>query len=400
MIRTMLLPVVLLLLPLSLPAIAEEAATTDEDYIRRFEERFKGATPAAAVPEIASPKVFDERFLGEKLREHASKLSNDQGNIAWGTSYYMAALNDMFLATKEKEYLEANRELIRAVMAARDDRIGKQLWTGETAKAWGSDKYSKKGRCIFTVHTGVILTPILEFLRLARDSSDLKPSMGAEWDSLLTDSLEALAHHNKGYREGPAKGEGHYFGTDGEIAEDGKHLPANWQSAMGQAHWHAWRLTGDEAQKQRALALGAHIKNRLVKAPDGAYYWQYWMPEQPVTESTPREEVQGEDSSHAALTLSLPILLAEEGELFTPEDMERFGKTVLFGMGRLGKGVLFGDITGNPKSSPDYVSLPARWLNLARWTPEVKTRIVDFYLKHGSSHMGPQDIALLVRFGG
>ena len=54
----------------------------------------------------------------------------------------------------------------------------------------------------------------------------------------------------------------------------------------------------------------------MTPAPDGAYYWGYWLPADPVKEPAPRESVKGEDSSHAALTVAFPIMLAREGLSF------------------------------------------------------------------------------------
>ena len=159
----------------------------------------------------------------------------------------------------------------------------------------------------------------------------------------------------------------------------------------------AWKLTANEVHRDRALALGRYIKNRLALAPDGAYYWPYWLPEAPVTGSQPREEIEGEDSSHAGLTAALPFLLAENGRIFTARDMKRFARTVTRGFAPLDNGVLFPRITGGADLRASYVGCPARWLCLAPYNPKVRDHIIPFYLRYRPTPP-PYDLAMLLKY--
>jgi len=167
---------------------------------------------------------------------------------------------------------------------------------------------------------------------------------------------------------------------------------------LGRALWMSWKVSGNTTHRDHALALGRYIKHRLTLGTDGGYYWPYWLPLEPVTAPAERLSVSGEDSSHGALTLSFPMMLAAEGEVFNDEDMKHFGQTVLKGFGRKGGGVLFGDITGKPISNPSNVASPARWLPLAKWTPEVRETIVSFYLNYTQA-LSAFDMAFLIRYG-
>ena len=168
-------------------------------------------------------------------------------------------------------------------------------------------------------------------------------------------------------------------------------------SAMGRSLWYAYKLTGEDVYRERALAIGRYIKHRLIPGPDGAYYWSYWLPLEPVTASIPKEEVNAEDVSHASLTMSLPILLAGENQVFSEADMRRLGKTVTEGFARLNNGVLFGTVNGNPGSNTDVVQIPGRWLRLTPFAREVYPRIADFYLNY-QEKPGPLGLALLLRY--
>ncbi|MFB3787735.1 MAG: family 43 glycosylhydrolase [bacterium] len=381
------------------PAAGGEVWTAEQDaaYVQRFLSRFPEVQPQPGWESYAAPARFDEWFLREGWDQKLTGIRNDNGGIAWGWAYFMMALNEMYRCTGERHYWDANRQCVQAVLAARDDIRGVTLWTGKTAPAWSSDKYAERGRAVFAVHTGMIVYPILDFLLLARENPVPRNELGDADQAILRAARESLHYHDRQWREGPGEGEGHYIGMDQENALEGKPLPGNRLSSMGRALWLLWKLTGEEVYRHRAIAIGWYIKNRLTPAPDGAYYWPYWLPLEPARDFKPKEEIRGEDVSHASLTMALPILLAEENAVFTPEDMFRLGKTVTQGFARLNNGVLFGDITGNPGSNPDLVQIPGRWLRLSPFAPEVGDRLADFFLQY-QPNPSPLDLALLIRF--
>jgi hypothetical protein len=363
----------------------------DAGYFERFHEAFPPLENPPSLEEYATAERFDQLYLGEALDNSLLNVTNDAGGIAWGLAYTMISLNEMYRGASQEKYLDANLRCIQAVMEARDDKVGKKLWTGTIAPAWGCDKYAKRGRAVFAVHTGMIVYPMVDFLDLTRDLSQFD----AHRSSILASATEALAFHDRQWRNGPGEGEGHYIALDQEDGLDGKVLPGNRLSSMGRAHWVCWKVTGQTAHRDRALGIARYIKNRLTPSPDGAYYWSYWLPENPVTAPATRESVEGEDTSHGGLTASLPILLSREEAVFGKEDRRRFAQTVLQGFGRLGDGVLMGDVTGNPASSPNYVWGTARWLELSDADPEVAERILPFFPKYVATPY-PLDLAFLI----
>ncbi len=375
----------------------DTASEADTLYLARFHERYSKVENPPALAEYATPERYDALYLGEPLSAAIAKVSNNQGNIAWGLAYWMIALNEMYRNTHDVKYLEANLRCIDAVLAARDDKTGVILWTGAVAPAWSSDKYAERGRAVFAVHTGMIVYPILDCLLLLREAPEVLDPDSDRYRDILKQALETTAYHDKQWRHGPRDGEGHYVGVDQENILEGKVLPGNRLSAMGRVLWTAWKLTGDESYKERSLQLGRYIKRRLGVGSDGAYYWEYWLPDEPVTGPVDRESVNGEDASHGQLTVSFPFMLAADGQIFAEEDMKRFGLTVLNGIARLGDGVLLGSVTGNPKSNPAHASSPKGWLEPSRVVPEVKDAIVAFYLNYIPTP-GPLDIAVLLRY--
>ena len=333
----------------------------------------------------------------EDAAAYMAKYGNDTGGIAWCQAYLMLALNDMYRATKDVKYLAANQRLIEAALAATDDKRGLKLWTGATAPAWGCEKYAERGRAVFAVHTGITAAPIYDFLLLAKGEPDFYAALGERASSIRAAADAALAVHDRQWRDGPGEGEGHYIGLDQENACENKPLPGNRLSAMGWALWNSWKENGNETHRARALALGRYIKNRLTPAPDGAYYWPYWMPDEAVTQPAAREGINGEDSSHAGLTIALPLALAADGEVYTREDLERLAKTAINGIGRLGNGILASRITGDTRLAPTYIGFATNWLPLAAVNPGVSDTILPFYRNY-KPNPGPRELATLIRW--
>lgn len=380
-------------------AVAQDLSAADQAYVEKFLAKYPKVASPPTLDVYATVARYDELFLGENLDkalEDVAATANDRGGIAWGFAARMDSLNIMYRKTGDVKYLEANLKCIQAVLAVTDEKRGLKLWTGAVVPAWGCTKYAERGRAVFPVHTGIITAPMFDFLLLAKGAPAFRETLGNAFQTIQDGATAALTVHDRQWRGGPTAGEGHYVGLDQENVCENKPLPGNRLSAMGWALWLSWKATGNETHHDLALGLGHYIRSRLTLSPDGAYYWPYWLPLEPVTESQPRDAIKGEDSSHAGLTMALPFVLAADGQVFTAKDLERLAKMVTLGMGRLGGGILFGNVTGTPDSKPDYVGDASRWLVLAGVDPAVKERIVAFYLNYRPTP-GPHDLACLLQ---
>jgi len=375
------------------PLIAQTDQATDQQYLEAFHEKFSKIEKPVPLSAYATVERYDELYMDINF----DSISNNQGGIAWGWSYRMMSLNEMYQSTKNIDYLKTNLKVTRALLANRDDKIEKKLWTGKAAPAWGSDKYAQRGRAIFAVHTGMILYPMLDCLKLAKKYPELQDIVKSDYPDMEKELLQSLNYHDKQYRWGPGKNEGYYIGMDQEDAMENKPLPGNRLSAMGRALLYAWKLTGEEEYHKKALAIGHYVKNRFINSDDGAYYWPYWLSIDPVEKFISKKDINGEDISHASLTMMLLVELADEKDLVNADDITKLEKTVTQGFARLNNGVLFGNITGNPKSNPSLAQIPARWLILTPLAPKVYQRISEFYLKYVEKP-GPLDLAMLIRY--
>jgi hypothetical protein len=369
----------------------------DQAYREVFEKKHPRVDPVPSLAHYASAKRYDQLYLGEEFDDALATMSNKGGGMAWGWSYRMVSLNEMARATGEAKYLAANLRVIRRALEVRDDRTGLKLFDGRVLPAWSSDGYRKGEQALFTVHTGMIAHPMLDAVHLGRTMSDVPDEVRRGLDETVTATLQSLGCHDDAWRDGPGEGEGHYVMLNEEPSSEGKPQPGNRLSAMGRALYAAYRVTKDEKYLIRTRALARYIERRLQVTESNAYIWPYWLPVDPVTPGQPLTN-KPEDTSHGSLTMAFPLMLAEDGEVFTAQHMKRFGRTVTQGMGRLGDGVLLGDVGGLPSSSPAMLGVPTIWLQLAPYAPEVREPIIQFYLRHVPKprHI---DIAYLIRFG-
>jgi len=376
-------------------ALAYDEQIAETKYMENFLALYPKVNPAPALEEYATVERFDRMWLGERLEKELKDYTNDDGTLAWWLSYYIRALDDMYLATDNTKYLDAALRIVRLAVGCTDDKRNIPLFTGKVVPTWGSPKYAERGRAVLVVNTGLICAALFDFLLTAKKAPAFDEALGAERKTIADTALRAIAVHERQWREGPEPDAGHYLGMDQENMYERKILPLNRQSAMGWALWLAHKYTGDERCGQRARQIGRFICHRLVPAPDGALYWEYESPKDPVREEKRREDILGEDTSHAGLTMMLPMALAADNEVFTQHDMERIAKMVTHGLARLGGGVFLGDITGNPYSKPERIRFITNWLPLTRYNPEVRREVVSFYLNY-KPNPDPIELAQLI----
>ncbi len=374
---------------------------SDQSYIDAFHQVYTRRDPPFSADDY--PSI--DRFLGSTLTTYINRMKADQ-YFPFNFSGWMEGFNEMYLHTGNLVYVDENIRLIRAILAYRDDVRGVPLFDGTIQPVWGETGYSSFGREYFAVDDGSVIYPMLWFLEIAQDHQEVMDRLAeGEYVSMLNMINETLEFHAAQYRQGPEPDEGHFIFLRTDLSYFvNKPQPPNWMSSIGRAYWLSWKLSGNTQYRDIALAMARYARNRISLATDGAYYWGYWFPINPVTpDPVPRETIRGlpgydwiEDVSHAGLTVSFWILMAEEEQVFSPQDMERLGKTVSLGFARLNNGVIFPDLVGNPITSLiSRIPGMAPFLRLSQFDPEVYNRIGDFYFHYWPSP-GPMESALLV----
>ena len=375
----------------------------DANYLDRFESHHGPLVPVEPLARYLEIRTYD-RFNGATLDARLALVAQTGVNQGWsptvGSDTWSMSLNEMYRYTLEIKYFRENLKLVRVVVGNRDDHRSpqEQLWDGSVAPIWSDDGFSPRGREAYVLHTGLIVYPIFDFLLIAREKPELLVEFeSGEYERILQDVTQALEYHDFEWVDGPGADEGYYEHPsnyqDSPYADEP--TPFNWQSAAGRALWTSYLLTGDTKHRDRAIKLAQYCKNRLQTTPDGAYVWQYYLPIDKVSHIEGRWNSASEDTGHAALSITFPIMMADSRQVFDAIDMQRFGKSIACGFGRLGGGVLLGEINGDPnRFGPAQVSVMAPFVRISPYVPDVLTIIADYYT-HFIDSEGPLDNVLL-----
>lgn len=378
----------------------------DEEYVARFHTVFTKADPVPTLAEYATAERFDALYLGEYEQTTLAGLDNHEAKMAWGSAYYHMALNEMFRATGDVKYFEAAVRLTSATLSARDDHRGLTLFNGAIEPVWGCGKYDERGRIGHLVHNGMIAYPILDTLWLGQLNPACGRVLGERAQPWLEDALKSLDVFEPYWVDGPAPGEGYYVSRNEEVSAEGKAQSANRLSALGRAHWIAAKLTPEPRYRERALAIGRYLKNRIhLDTTHDAWLWAYTLKPEDKGLTAPQTELRevasyGEDISHGVLTAGLPMMLALEGEGYEWIDMQRLSNTLTRVVARPG-GILLPYIGGNPKATPAVggMLVTSRWLPLTKFEPQVYDVISEF-LRTYVPEPHALDLAMLLQYAG
>ena len=349
---------------------------------------------------------YDRLYMVDGLiQQMVDRIYADQNTngtyMGWNTCRRMQSLNDMYIATGDTKYLDANLRLARATIANTDDKVGHYTFWGELAPGWGTDHYADRW-VVHPVHTGNICTGLMDFLQLA----PLEPSVMAqmdpcEYDYLVAETLEAIDWHDRQWIEGPETGAGYYISKDNEAPNEGDPLAFNRTSAMGTALWSAWELTGNTAYRDKAIKNATWIKNRIFIYDDGAYYWPGHLSVTVPTSRPAKNSFNGGDTlSYSGIDVTFPLRIGMAGYVFDDSDIEAFALTVINGFGRLDNGVLFNKNTGTyhwTVGPSGTVLSTGYFLRLAPYSREAYSRIVEYYRRY-QKDLAPIDIAAALRW--
>lgn len=387
---------------------AAPAMSSDlEEYRERFAAFWSERSQVPETPPdrdaFLAPSLYDELHQRsvESFVDRINETQNLAAGMAWGSSYQMQSLNDMFAGTGDTKYLKWNLDLARATMAATDEKHDRETYYGETAPAWGSPHYHEK-HTVHIVHTGMIVWGVSEFLHHAKPHGEEIGLTEEETAQMHADLTRALDFHDRQWIQG--EGEGTWTLLNESERYGDRVVPWNMMSAMGIALWWSWENTGNEAHRDRSIEVARYIKNRLPiyeKNGTRAYFWNYWLDEEPVENPRPWSELDalrgGEDFSHAIISAAFPLFLAQKDVVFGLDDLALFRNTVIHGFARFPDGVISGNVAGYlGNHGPSDVLGSGYWLTLAPRYPEVYDALLPFFLNY---QVNPRntDMAKLIR---
>jgi len=336
------------------------------------------ALAAADAPPLDFRALADQNLVGfDRLPD----LDSDgYGELAWGTSYGMMALNVLYEATGDTKYLDTQMRVIEEVLARRDSdlaaRFGADKYTdtqrGRVLQAWGTGHYSDGKHTCWAVHTGMLAYPMAEFVRIVRRGGAGLLTYREKAESFVPKIEAAIREFDAEWREGPEEGMGYYVFPSGAI------LPNNQMNAPGRALFVLGDLTGSREYKDKSRRLAAFFRSKLThSAEKDCTFWAYSQGKPDGPPGT------GEDVSHAAINAHFAYIAWEHHASLDDADMQRFARTVTKGL-YLGKGQLAATLGGS-KPNDSLTAQIGRWGFLARFDPEVERVICEYVAAHPTS---------------
>ena len=170
----------------------------------------RGGAGAEPVGPDTLRKRFDQIATPAIAATLRKAVPADGGQLAWGESYLLAALVEMFAVSHDPGHAASVVAIGDWLDRGRDDRNGRRDEIRQRVlPAWSSERYSKGQRYTWAVHTGMIAAPLARFAAIVRSDPTLRARWGTEADRLLRVAEEAVAPFDEDFRSGPGPDEGH-----------------------------------------------------------------------------------------------------------------------------------------------------------------------------------------------
>jgi hypothetical protein len=267
---------------------------------------------------------FDQLEATRVNLEREKIVTNENGSLAWGTSYLLDAYLHIYEATGDPKYLSKFVALADAVANQTDARRRVTDYKGRARVGWGaSGKYSQHGeRIVWLAHSAMLVYPLARFALLVKETPSL--AQYATKTRSYQELAEAALHEfDSQWRRDPKSGGGFYVFEKDEPAANipaGEDFPVpfNMQLLAGRVFIVLWKLTGNSAYREKAEALGKQYKSNLTVDSNGAYVSHYWYGKGLTVNS------HVEDFSHATEGMNFAVDAGREGIVFTPSDLKPF----------------------------------------------------------------------------
>jgi hypothetical protein len=218
----------------------------------------------------------------------------------------------------------------------------------------------------YTVHQGMIAYPVAQFIAAAKSNPALQARFGQEAEAFLAFINKNLFEKNEAeWLDLGDMGGAYRFQPKVTDRFPNRVMPHNQFAALARA----WLVLKDvpgahPLMAQRAEAMVRYFRRHLeLEAGKNAWRWHYWD----WTEYGVPGHSGFEDTSHAAINVSLAVVAARRGVLFTDEDMVRLANTWLK--------VMWNQDVAKPKMAAavdgrdphDFSPLLVGWSELAQW---------------------------------
>ena len=253
----------------------------------------------------------------------------------------------------------------------------------------------------FTVHQGMFVYPVAVFIEAVKTRPDLQERFGADAEKFLAFINKHVFEKNEqDWLDMGELGGGYRFEPKLTDRFPNRIMPHNQFAALARAWLVLKDLEGAHPlMGQRAEQMVRYFHSHLeLDEEKNAYRWHYWD----WIEYGQPDHSNYEDTSHASLTMSLAVVAARRGVIFTDEDMTRIANTWLKLMwnGDEEKPMMAAAVDGQVpyKFSP----LAARWTELSEWDRKVYDLALKTFLAQNAeqqAHRAPVMLLCAKRAG-
>lgn len=239
------------------------------------------------------PVVFADSEAEKLLQDRMNTpIFKTQGTMTgegpcWHAAYDMDRFMDKYRETSDPAFLDAAVKYYDAL-------IEKMHTSPDGYKGWvGPYIYDEKYICDVHIGDAILINPMLEFAEivLKQSSADIttKYSESAKKYIGLAKKhlIEKWEKRGTWHEDGPYGG---FVSWDRYLTPDNLKewkvipvlkstlsLPFNKQNAMGLAYLRLYRITGENAYREKALKIFNFMKSRMCLYNDH-YVWNYWEP--------------------------------------------------------------------------------------------------------------------------
>ncbi|MDP8245167.1 MAG: hypothetical protein P9L94_13870 [Candidatus Hinthialibacter antarcticus] len=239
----------------------------------------------SAVFSVAAPDNLLRGRMNTPLLKAEGAMTGE--GVCWHAAYDAGEFLEGYRETHDVEYLDAAAKYFDALIAKlHESSDGYKGWVGP---------YIYDKNFIGDVHIGdaILINPMLEFSETVLKNSDA--AVVQKYQSKANEYLHLAKKHliEKWDARGTWREDGPYgvyvswdqFMTPDNLTEwrnlnvdkSTLTLPFNKQNSMGIACLRIYRITGDEAYREKALKIFNYMKSRMCLFEDH-YVWNYWEP--------------------------------------------------------------------------------------------------------------------------
>ncbi|HWB80439.1 MAG TPA: Ig domain-containing protein [Nannocystaceae bacterium] len=330
-----------------------------------------GAAIISLVWAVSARWAYEDAYDNVEGGAWYEGQNNESATLAWGESYVMSSLAAMYRVTNHPMYLDRLAEHVDALLLQRDDARGVMDWRGESGACWRNISYQEPTPYCYAVHTGMLVTPMLEFVAAVETSPWAEqPSYDGETLASKAERYLVAAQESVAAHEFEWNANGYYVFPDvPNLPAAGQVQPLNQSNALGRAHILLAELTGDADQLAKATALASRFRASITTGGDGAFVWNYGA----GAYASP-----GEDISHAAINVDFAVRAAQAGIVF--DDVEIAAFVATFRERVYVNDATFADhVGGGATNDSSYRAQIGRWTLLSPWSATTYAAVRDAY---------------------